>query len=115
VEQDCVFCKIATGVFDTQFVYQDEKLVAFRDMNPQAPVHILIIPRRHIPQIRQLKGNDDKLVGRMILVAIKLAEQEQISESGYRLVFNCGENGGQEVDHIHLHLFGGRKMTWPPG
>jgi histidine triad (HIT) family protein len=115
VEQDCIFCKIAAGAFDTQFVYKDEKLVAFRDMNPQAPVHILIIPRRHIPQIRQLKRNDDKLVGRMILVAIKLAEQEQISESGYRLVFNCGENGGQEVDHIHLHLFGGRKMTWPPG
>jgi len=115
VEQDCIFCKIAAGAFDTQFVYQDEELVAFRDINPQAPVHILIIPRRHIPQIRQLQGNDDKLVGRMILTAVELAKQEQIAESGYRIVFNCGENGGQEVDHIHLHLLGGRKMTWPPG
>lgn len=115
MEQDCIFCKIAAGAFDTQFVYQDEELVAFRDINPQAPIHILIIPRRHIPQIRQLQGSDEKLVGRMILTAIEIAEQEQIAESGYRIVINCGENGGQEVDHIHLHLLGGRKMTWPPG
>ena len=115
MEQDCIFCKIAAGEFNTQFVFENDELVAFRDIRPQAPVHILIIPRRHIERINQLTDSDVELVGHMVLMANQLARQENISDSGYRLVFNCGRDSGQEVEHIHLHLFGGRKMSWPPG
>jgi len=115
VEQDCIFCKIAAGEFNTKFVFENDDLVAFRDIRPQAPVHILIIPRRHIERINQLTDSDAKLLGNMVLVANQLAKNENISDSGYRLVFNCGRDSGQEVEHIHLHLFGGRKMSWPPG
>jgi len=115
VEQDCIFCKIAAGEFNTKFVFENDDLVAFRDIRPQAPVHILIIPRRHIERINQLTDSDVELVGKMVLVANQLAKNESISDSGYRLVFNCGRDSGQEVEHIHLHLFGGRKMSWPPG
>jgi histidine triad (HIT) family protein len=115
VEKDCIFCKIAAGEFNTQFVFENDELVAFRDIRPQAPVHILIIPRRHIERINQLTDSDVALVGNMVLAANQLAKNENISDSGYRLVFNCGRDSGQEVEHIHLHLFGGRKMSWPPG
>ena len=115
MEQDCIFCKIAAGEFNTQFVFENDELVAFRDIRPQAPVHILIIPRRHFERINQLTDSDVELVGHMVLMANQLARQENISDSGYRLVFNCGRDSGQEVEHIHLHLFGGRKMSWPPG
>jgi len=115
VGKDCIFCKIAAGEFNTQFVFENDELVAFRDIRPQAPVHILIIPRRHIERINQLTDSDVELVGHMVLMANQLARQENISDSGYRLVFNCGRDSGQEVEHIHLHLFGGRKMSWPPG
>jgi len=115
VEQDCIFCKIAAGEFNTKFVFENDELVAFRDIRPQAPVHILIIPRRHIDRINQLTDSNVELVGKMVLVANQLAKNENISDSGYRLVFNCGRDSGQEVEHIHLHLFGGRKMSWPPG
>jgi len=115
VEQDCIFCKIAAGELNTKFVFENDELVAFRDIRPQAPVHILIIPRRHIERINQLTDSDAKLVGNIVLVANQLAKNENISDSGYRLVFNCGRDSGQEVEHIHLHLFGGRKMSWPPG
>ena len=115
MEQDCIFCKIAAGEFNTKFVFENDDLVAFRDIRPQAPVHILIIPRRHIERINQLTDSDAKLLGNMVLVANQLAKNENISDSGYRLVFNCGRDSGQEVEHIHLHLFGGRKMSWPPG
>lgn len=115
MSNDCVFCKIAKGEFGTQFIYEDEELLAFRDINPQAPVHILIIPRKHIPRINRLSDSEQALMGKMILAANKIAKAENISESGYRLVFNCGPDGGQEVEHIHLHLLGGRQMNWPPG
>ncbi len=115
MEKDCIFCKIASGEIDTEFVYESDDIVAFRDLNPQAPAHILLIPKKHIPKISDVKKEDEALIGKMIAVANSIAEKEKISEAGYRLVFNCGKDAGQEVFHIHLHLLGGRKMMWPPG
>jgi len=115
LEKDCIFCKIASGEIDTEFVYESDDIVAFRDLNPQAPAHILLIPKKHIPKISDVKKEDEALIGKMIAVANSIAEKEKISEAGYRLVFNCGKDAGQEVFHIHLHLLGGRKMMWPPG
>ena len=112
---DCIFCKIAKGEIPSDIVHRDDKVVAFRDINPQAPVHLLIIPHRHIETILDLTPADHELVGHMLQVAGQLAQQEGISEKGFRLVFNCREHGGQEVYHIHLHLLGGRAMRWPPG
>jgi len=115
VAQDCLFCKIARREIPSDFLYEDESVVAFRDINPQAPLHVLVIPRRHIEKISQLKREDGDLVVRMITAANRIAAEQGIAESGYRLIFNCGVDGGQEVYHIHLHLLGGRKMNWPPG
>ena len=112
---DCLFCKIAAGEIPSEFVYEDDKLVAFPDINPQAPHHILIIPRRHIETVLDLTDDDAGLIGSMILAAGKIARELGLSQRGYRLVFNCKQDGGQEVYHIHLHLLGGRRMTWPPG
>ena len=112
---DCLFCRIASGEIPADIVYSDDELVAFRDINPQAPHHIQIIPRRHIETIQDLDEGDGVLVGKMVLTANRLAGQMGFAESGYRLVFNCRRHGGQEVYHIHLHLFGGRQMKWPPG
>ena len=112
---DCLFCKIAAGEIPAKLVYQDEETVAFRDINPQAPTHILIIPRRHIETINDLGAADASLVGKLMLVAKKLAADEGIAQSGYRAVFNCNRDAGQAVFHIHLHLLGGREMQWPPG
>ncbi len=112
---DCIFCRIARGEIESQIVYRDDEIVAFRDINPQGPVHILIVPVQHIPEVNALQDEHAALVGRMILVAKKLAEQEGIAESGYRLVLNQGPHAGQSVDHLHLHLIGGRQMSWPPG
>lgn len=112
---DCLFCKIAAGEIPSEFVYEDDELVAFPDINPQAPHHILIIPRRHIETVLDLTDDDTGLIGRMILAAGKIARELGLSQRGYRLVFNCKQDGGQEVYHIHLHLLGGRRMTWPPG
>ena len=112
---DCIFCKIAAGKIPAEIVYQNQELVAFKDVNPQAPQHILIIPRQHIETILDLKAEDVELTGRMVLAAGKIARDLGLAERGYRLVFNCGRDGGQEVYHIHLHLLGGRRMTWPPG
>ena len=113
--QDCLFCKIARREIPSDFLYEDESVVAFRDINPQAPLHVLVIPRRHIEKISQLKREDGDLVVRIITAANRIAAEQGIAESGYRLIFNCGADGGQEVYHIHLHLLGGRKMNWPPG
>ncbi len=110
---DCLFCKMANGEIKPDIVYEDETLLAFRDINPQAPVHILIIPKQHIATLNDL--DDPMLAGQLLLTAAKLAKQEGLSEDGYRTVFNCNQQGGQEVYHIHLHLLGGRQMTWPPG
>jgi len=113
--EDCIFCKIVDGQIPSNAVYQDEKVFAFRDINPQAPTHILIIPKKHIPTINDLKGDKSGIISDLFQTALKLAVDEGIDQEGYRTVFNCNANGEQEVDHIHLHLLGGRKMTWPPG
>jgi len=110
VTDDCVFCRIISGNIPSDMIYKDEKVVAFRDVHPIAPVHILIVPRRHIAGVGDLAQEDAGLVGHMVLIARRLAEQEQIAESGYRLVVNSGADGGQAVMHLHLHLIGGRKL-----
>ncbi|MCF7885619.1 MAG: histidine triad nucleotide-binding protein [Candidatus Marinimicrobia bacterium] len=115
MSDDCLFCKITAGKMDTEFVYEDSDLVAFKDINPMAPVHILIVPKKHIPTINDLKKTDTVLVGEMIQIAKRIAKEQNIADEGYRLVFNCGKMGGQEVDHLHLHLLGGRQMKWPAG
>jgi histidine triad (HIT) family protein len=108
---DCIFCKIVTGEIPSDIVYENEEIIAFRDINPQAPVHIIIIPRDHIASLSDLSQSDSALVGRMVMVANKLAKDEGIAEKGYRLVINCGKEGGQLVPHLHLHLVGGRKLS----
>lgn len=110
---DCIFCKIAAGEIG-KLVHQDNEIAAFRDINPCGPVHILIVPRHHIPGLGE--GLDDpSLMGRMAELAVKLAVEEGISKSGYRLVVNSGPDGGQSVPHLHMHLLGGRPFGWPPG
>lgn len=112
---DCLFCRIASGEIPASIVYQDERLVAFRDINPQAPVHVLLIPRRHIGTLSDLSPADDGIAGEMVRRAAAIAGELGVSERGYRTVFNCNADAGQTVFHIHLHLLGGRKMAWPPG
>ena len=110
---DCLFCKMASGEIKPDVVYEDDNVLAFRDINPQAPVHVLIIPKKHLPTLNDL--DDPVLAAQLLQTAIKLAKQEGLDQDGYRTVFNCNEKGGQEVFHIHLHLLGGRQMNWPPG
>jgi histidine triad (HIT) family protein len=105
-----IFSKIVRGEIDADIVYQDDLVTAFRDINPAAPTHILIVPNREIPTAADLTGDDEQLVGHMVIVATKIAEQEGIAGSGYRLILNCKEHGGQEVYHLHLHLLGGRPL-----
>lgn len=112
---DCLFCKIAQGDIPATIVAEDSEIICFKDIRPQAPVHTLIIPRKHIATINDADSQDEQLLGRMVLTARTIAANEQLSERGYRLVFNVNSGGGQEVYHIHLHLLGGRQMTWPPG
>ena len=112
---DCFFCKIAKKEIATDLIYENKNIVAFRDINPQAPVHILLIPKLHFSTLNDLMSNDKYLVGNLIYSAAKLAKRQGIAEQGYRTVFNCNEWGGQTVYHIHLHLLGGRKFGWPPG
>jgi histidine triad (HIT) family protein len=112
---DCIFCEIVHKRMKSDMVYEDENLVAFRDINPQAPVHLLIVPRQHIESVQDVKADESELMGKMLLIAQKLAQNNQIDEGGYRLVLNYGINGGQTVSHLHMHLLGGRRMTWPPG
>jgi len=112
---DCLFCKMVAGEIEPDIVYQDDEVIAFRDINPQAPVHVLIIPRRHISTINDLQSADAELTGKLFLAAGKIAEQEGIAEQGYRTVMNCNAGAGQTVFHVHLHMLGGRAMTWPPG
>jgi histidine triad (HIT) family protein len=112
---DCLFCKIADKKIPAQIVYEDDTVVAFEDINPQAPVHILIIPRKHIPRILDITDDDQKLVGYLFHIASTIAKERGIAEKGFRLVLNCNREAGQTVFHIHLHLVGGRIMHWPPG
>ena len=108
---DCIFCKIVAGEIPSDTLYQDEMVVAFRDINPQAPVHVLIIPREHIPSLTDLPESGPTVMGHVVEVANQLAKNEGVSEKGYRLAINCGEQGGQLVPHLHLHLLGGRQMS----
>ncbi len=112
---DCIFCKIAAGEIPANIVYEDEHVIGFHDLNPQAPIHILLIPRKHIATINDLQAEDDIILGRLYRAAAQVAQQEGLSQEGYRTVMNCNAAGGQTVFHIHLHLLGGRQMTWPPG
>ena len=112
---DCIFCRIASGDLESDMVHQDDMVVAFRDINPQAPTHIVLVPRKHIPALNDLGDEDDALVAHLVRTAAKLARRENIAQSGYRLVANCGPAAGQSVAHIHFHLLGGRDLTWPPG
>lgn len=112
---DCLFCRIATKQTPATVVYENESVLAFRDINPQAPVHLLVIPKRHITTINDLADGDSALMGQMVLAAQQLAAQEGVAEAGFRLVMNCNRDGGQTVYHIHLHLLGGRGLHWPPG
>ena len=111
-----IFSKIINKEIPANIVFESDSVLAFKDINPQAPVHILIIPKIEIPKVTDINGNEhSQLLGEMIDAANKIAKDLGISEDGFRLVFNCGDNGGQEVYHLHLHLLGGRKMKWPPG
>jgi histidine triad (HIT) family protein len=113
--EECIFCKIAEHKIPAQIVYEDEEVIAFKDINPVAPVHILIIPKRHIQSVALITDTDSELIGKIILVANKLASENSIVESGFRIVVNHGKNAGQSVPHVHFHLLGGRVLGWPPG
>jgi histidine triad (HIT) family protein len=112
---DCLFCKIVAGQIPATLVFQNDHVVAFKDITPRAPTHVLIVPRRHLPSLNDLAPEDDALVGEMVRTAAAIAKQEGLSDRGYRTVFNCNADAGQTVFHIHLHLLGGRPMSWPPG
>jgi histidine triad (HIT) family protein len=112
---DCLFCKIVAGKIDADVVFEDDTVLAFRDINPQAPTHILIVPRKHVATINDLTEADADDVARLFLAARTIAKEEGLAEDGYRVVMNCMEGAGQSVFHIHLHLLGGRPLRWPPG
>ena len=112
---DWLFCKMFSGVIPCDKVYENEYLLAFRDIDPKAPTHILIIPKKHITTLNEINENDQDLLGELLLTAKKIAKDELIDTSGYRTVINCNSDGGQTVFHIHMHLLGGRQMAWPPG
>ncbi|CCO07880.1 histidine triad nucleotide-binding protein [Desulforamulus hydrothermalis] len=112
--QDCLFCKIVAGEIPSQVVYQDEKVYAFKDIAPVAPVHVLIVPKKHISSLEDLGPEDADIMGHIVLTAAKLARELGLAR-GYRVVANCQEEGGQTVYHVHFHLIGGRSMQWPPG
>jgi histidine triad (HIT) family protein len=112
---DCLFCKMVAGAIKPDTVYEDDEILAFRDIQPQAPVHVLIIPKRHIATLNDVSDGDASLLGRLLLTAKRVAEEMDIAEPGYRAVINCNRDGGQSVFHVHAHLLGGRRMKWPPG
>lgn len=112
---DCLFCGIVEGTIQGDVVYQDDSVVAFRDIRPQAPVHILIIPRKHIASLLDLEPEDGEVVGHVFQIAARLARQQGIAKRGFRMVANCGADAGQTVFHLHYHLLGGRHWGWPPG
>jgi histidine triad (HIT) family protein len=112
---DCLFCKIINRDIPGSIVYEDDRVLAFNDINPQAPTHVLVVPKRHIASLNELSPGDDQLVGEIVRRAASIAEERGISAGGYRVVFNTNREAGQTVFHIHLHLIGGRPMKWPPG
>lgn len=111
----CLFCQIAKGELSTPFIYEDEWVVAFEDIHPQAPTHLLIIPKLHIHNINAIEPEHADVLSHMLFTAKKLATQLALDEAGYRLIFNTNEHGGQTVFHLHMHLLGGRQLNWPPG
>ncbi|MCX6537418.1 MAG: histidine triad nucleotide-binding protein [Acidobacteria bacterium] len=111
----CLFCRVVSGEIPAKKIYEDDALVAFHDINPQAPVHFLIVPRKHIATLNDVTPDDEPLIGMMLTRAAALARELGLAERGYRAVFNCNSEAGQTVFHIHLHLLGGRPMLWPPG
>jgi histidine triad (HIT) family protein len=111
----CLFCEIVAGRIPAKVVYQDDAVLAFRDVNPQGPVHVLVVPRRHITSLLELTEQDDAVVGSLVRRARDIAREQGLGERGFRLVFNFGDDAGYSVYHIHLHLVGGRKLGWPPG
>lgn len=115
MSDDCLFCSIASGATDTKLLYDEPSVVAFQDINPQAPTHLLIVPRDHIATVNDLEPGQEELVGELFTAARRLADRLELKEDGYRLVMNCGEGAGQSVFHIHLHLLAGRPFSWPPG
>jgi histidine triad (HIT) family protein len=112
---DCLFCRIVAGEIPADLVYQDESCIAFRDINPQAPVHVLVIPREHIESLDEAGQRDEGTLGHLLRVAARVANKQGLSESGYRTVINTGAGAGQSVFHLHLHVIGGRTLSWPPG
>jgi histidine triad (HIT) family protein len=113
--ENCLFCKIASGEIDSEMVYSDEHLFAIQDINPQAPTHLLIIPKKHFATLMDIEDSDKELMGSVCTLAKSLARESDLEASGFRLVLNCGSGAGQSVFHIHFHLLGGRPMKWPPG
>lgn len=112
---ECLFCRIAAGEIPAKIVFNDEKVVAFEDIEPQAPIHIIIIPRKHIPTVLDLDEEDRELVGHIHLVANQIAAEKSLTQDGFRLVTNCKKSAGQEIFHLHIHMLGGRAFGWPPG
>lgn len=112
---DCIFCKIANKEIPSNIVFEDDDVIAFNDLNPEAPVHVLVIPKKHIASLSDAKPEDQQLLGKLMLTIQKIAAEQGIAENGYRVVTNCGEQGGQTVMHLHFHLLGGREMLWPAG
>lgn len=112
---DCLFCKIARSEIPCAMVYEDDKVLAFKDINPEAPVHVLIIPKEHISSVMEINEDNKSIISHIYLVAGKIAEKFGIASTGFRIVTNCGEDAGQSVEHLHFHMLGGRNLKWPPG
>ena len=110
MEENCIFCKIIRGEIPSDIVYEDEEIIAFRDIHPAAPIHILVIPKKHIPALTHLEKEDESLIGKIYTIINKIAEKEGLAQKGFRVIVNCGEDGGQEVEHLHFHLLGGKKL-----
>jgi histidine triad (HIT) family protein len=115
IAEDCLFCRILSGDIPAEIIHESDTAIAFRDINPQAPTHVLIIPRRHIATINDLEPGDESVIGSLYLAAKQIAAEEGLADDGYRVVMNCNEGAGQSVFHLHLHLLGGRRLDWPPG
>lgn len=113
--EECIFCKIAKGEIPSKKVYEDDKVLCFEDLNPQAPVHVLLIPKKHIKSLNDVSDDDADTLSHMMLVVKEIAKKMNMYENGYRVTINCGKDGGQEVPHIHFHILGGRSLSWPPG
>lgn len=113
--EDCLFCKIANKELESQYVYEDEKVIAFKDVDPQAPVHVLIIPKKHYTSILDVPDDEMNIIAHIYKVAKKIVKDMGVAKKGFRLINNCGEEGGQSVPHLHFHLLGGRLLGWPPG